>query len=142
MNYRSKLFVGVIALVVITNVAVAGTSYYRGRKLLQIEIHRKVRSIAEATAALIPVSLVQAIHTRADENRPEYARLRQILERVRNVNRRGDAWVTDVFTLIPAPQDAHIVEYGVDSEKRFQYVHHAGDIYERHGEPLTIGIGG
>ncbi|MGH7987053.1 MAG: adenylate/guanylate cyclase domain-containing protein [Candidatus Binataceae bacterium] len=142
MNYRSKLFVGVIALVVITNVAVAGTSYYRGRKLLQIEIHRKVRSIAEATAALIPVSLVQAIHTRADENRPEYARLRQILERVRNVNRRGDAWVTDVFTLIPAPQDAHIVEYGVDSEKRFRYVHHAGDIYERHGEPLTIGIGG
>ncbi|MGH8010989.1 MAG: adenylate/guanylate cyclase domain-containing protein [Candidatus Binataceae bacterium] len=142
MKYRSKLFAAVIALVVVTNVALAGVGYYRGRELLQIEVHRKVRSIAEATAALIPVSLVQAIHSRADENRPEYAHLRQMLDRVRNANRRGDAWVTDVFTLIPAPQDAHVVEYGVDSEKRFQYEHHAGDIYDRNGQPLTIGIDG
>jgi adenylate cyclase len=142
MTYRSKLFASVIALVVITNVALGVVGYYRAKHLLEIEIHRKLRSIADSTATLIPASLVEAVRTRADETSPAYARLRAMLERVRDANRRGDAWVTDVFTLIPAAQDPHIVEYGVDAERRFQYVHHAGDIYERGGAPVTIGIDG
>jgi methyl-accepting chemotaxis protein len=50
--------------------------------------------------------------------------------------------VEGIFTLEPARENNKIVEYGVDSEERFEFVHHAGDVYTRNGAPVSIGVEG
>jgi adenylate cyclase len=72
----------------------------------------------------------------------EYKKLRTQLQKIREFNRRKDVWIADLFTLIPAAQNARYVEYGVDAEDRFPYEHHVGDVYLREGQPVTIGIEG
>src|SRR5216683_4911715 len=86
--------------------------------------------------------LVAKVRARSDESRPEYGLLRAQLQKIRNANRRKDAWVERIFTLVPAPENNSVVEYGVDSEEQFELVHHAGDIYMRNGAPVSIGIEG
>ena len=142
MTYRIKLFILVIALVVISNSLLAWANYRQCDTLLQAEIHRKARSIAATTAALLDPATAAAIRQRSDESRPEYARLQTQLRRVRDLNRRKDVWVEHIFILIPTPENQGIVEYGADAEERFEYTRHPADIYTRNGQPVTIGLGG
>jgi adenylate cyclase len=142
MSYRTKLTVALLLLVVVTNGLLGFASYRRSNALLEIEIHRKFRSIAESAAVLLNPADVQVLRAPAAESRPEYGRLREQLQRVRNANRREDAWVDSIFILVPAPENPKVVEYGLDSEERFEYTHRAGDVYRRSGQPVTIGIEG
>ena len=142
MKYRTKLFVLVVALVVVTNGLLAFASHRQCDILLHDEVHRKLRSIAATAAVLLEPDLVAKVRARSDESRPEYGLLRAQLQKIRNANRRKDAWVERIFTLVPAPENNSVVEYGVDSEEQFELVHHAGDIYMRNGAPVSIGIEG
>ena len=142
MKYRTKLFFLVVALVVITNALLAFASHRQCNVLLHQEVHRKLRSIAATAAVLLEADHVAAIRTRNDETLPEYGRLRAQLQKIRNANQRKDAWVEQIFTLVPARENNKIVEYGVDSEERFEFVHHAGDVYTRNGAPVSIGVEG
>jgi hypothetical protein len=142
MKYRTRLFVLVVALVVSSNGLLAFASHRQCDALLHQEVHRKLRSIAATAAVLVEPELVAAIRVRPDEARPEYGPLRAQLQKIRNANRRQDAWVERIFTLVPARENSNMVEYGVDSEERFELVHHAGDIYTRDGAPVSIGIDG
>jgi hypothetical protein len=60
------------------------------------------------------------------------------LRAVRDANRREDVWVERIFTLIPAAENPNIVEYGVDADERFEYLHHPGEIYTRNSAPVSI----
>jgi len=142
MTHRTKLFVALLSLVVVTNGLLAAINYMQCESTLQAEIHRKARSIVSTAAALIDPELVQAVHARADENGPSYQLLQRQLRAIRDMNRRKDVWIGNIFTLIAAPQDARVVEYGADAEDRFEYQHDAGEIYRRDGQPVTIGLDG
>ncbi|MGH7931901.1 MAG: adenylate/guanylate cyclase domain-containing protein [Candidatus Binataceae bacterium] len=142
MSHRTKLFVVLISLVVITNGLLATVNYFQCDSLLRQEFHRKARSIASTASALIDPEAIKMIRHRGDEQRPEYALVNSQLRRIRDFNRREDVWIADIFTLIRAPQDPKVVEYGDDADQRFDYRHHLGDIYLRHGEPVTIGLEG
>ena len=142
MTHRTKLLVALVSLVVVANGLLASANYFRTRSLLETEMHRKARSIASTAAALIDPELVKAIHPGLSDGDPQYAKLARQLRRVRDLNRREDVWVEDIFTLMPAPEDTHVVEYGVDAEDRLEYRHGAGEIYRRDGAPVTIGIEG
>jgi hypothetical protein len=65
MTYRIKLFILVIALVVISNSLLAWANYRQCDTLLQAEIHRKARSIAATTAALLDPATAGAIRQRS-----------------------------------------------------------------------------
>jgi adenylate cyclase len=142
MTYRTKLMTLMVGLVVLTNGLLTIVEYRRCEDLLEKEFHRKARSIVSTAAALLDPELVGAIRNTGDQRKPEYARLKTQLQKIRDSNRRKDVWIADIFTLIPAPQNPNYVEYGVDAEDRFAYEHHIGDIYMRGGQPLTIGIEG
>jgi adenylate cyclase len=142
MTYRRKLLILLLGLIVITNGVVALANFRRCNRMLETEVHRKARAVASTTAALIDPVMIEATRARADESRPSYRQLVTTLRTVRDANRRKDAWVDRIFTLVAAPQDPQVVEYGGDSEERFAYAHHPGDIYERHGEPARIGLDG
>lgn len=142
MTYRRKLFTLLIGLVVISNGLLAGADYLECKSALEMEIHRKSRSIAATAAALLDPELVRTVRRRSDETTPAYAKLQSELRKVRDLNRRKDTWLQSIFILMPASQDPRVVEYAVDAEEKFEYVHHPGDIYMRDGQPVRIGLEG
>ena len=142
MSYRTKLMVLIVGLVVLTNGLLAAVEYRRAQELLKREFHRKARAIASTAAALLDPELIADARTASDQQKPEYRRLKLQLQKIRDLNRREDVWITDIYTLLPAPQNPKYVVYGVDAEDRFPYEHHIGDVYMRSGQPLAIGIEG
>jgi adenylate cyclase len=142
MTYRAKLFTLLISLFVISNGLLASADYFECKSTLEMEIHRKARSMAATAAALLDPEAVKSIKRREDENTPAYARLQSELRRVRDNNRRNDTWLQRIFILKPAQQDPRVVEYAVDAEERFDYAHHPGDIYLRNDQPVDIGLEG
>jgi adenylate cyclase len=142
MTYRTKLMTLLVGLVVLTNGLLAVVNFHRCHTLIEQEVHRKARSIVSTAASLINPSLVGVIRQAGDEKKPEYSELRTELQKIQEFNRRKDVWISDLFTLIPAPENSRYVEYGVDAEDRFPYEHHVGDVYMRAGQPVTIGIEG
>jgi adenylate cyclase len=142
MSYRTKLLLMLITLVIASNGLLAAVNYRQCDSILKQEIHRKARSIASTTAALLDPEIVKKVHRRDDEQSSEYAELQMQLRHIRDLNRRRDVWIEDIFTLIPAPENSKYIEYGVDAEDRFAYQHHVGDVYQHGGAPLTIGIEG
>jgi hypothetical protein len=142
MTYRTKLFAMLLALVAATGGLLTWANYVKSTGLLQEEVHRKARSIASTAATLLDPDVIKAIRGRSDETRAEYAQLRAQLRAVRDANRREDVWVERIFTLVPAAENPNVVEYGVDAEERFEYLHHPGDIYTRDGAPVSIGLDG
>jgi adenylate cyclase len=142
MTYRLKLFVLLGTLVVISNGVVALASYQHCNRLLHAEVHRKARAIASTIAATMDAAALATIDSRGAESRPEYAKLRAELRAVRDANRREDVWVDRIFTLVGAREDKRVVEYGVDSEDRFEYAKLPGEVYLRDGHPVEIGIDG
>ncbi|MBV8454313.1 MAG: hypothetical protein JOZ29_18875, partial [Deltaproteobacteria bacterium] len=137
MTYRTKLFTLLIGLVVISNGLLAGANYHECKSALESEIHRKSRSIAATAAALLDPELVRTIRRRDDETTPAYAKLQGELRKVRDLNRRKDTWLQNIFILMPASQDPRVVEYAVDAEENFEYSHHPGDVYRRDGQPVS-----
>ena len=104
MTYRAKLLTLLTCLVVISNGLLASANYVESKSMLEMEIHRKTRSIAATAAALLDPEIVKTIRHRADENTPAYARLQGELRKVRDINQRNDTWVQRIFILIPAEQ--------------------------------------
>jgi adenylate cyclase len=142
MTYRTKLFTLLIGLVVISNGLLAGANYLECKSTLEMEMHRKSRSIVATAAALLDPELVRTIRHRVDENTPAYAKLQGELRKVRDLNRRKDTWLQKIFILMPASQDPRVVEYAVDAEDNFEYSHHPGGVYRRDGQPVSIGLEG
>jgi adenylate cyclase len=142
MTHRTKLLILLIGLVAISNGLLAAVNHMMANALLQREIHRKARSIATTASVLLDPEIVKMVRQRGDEDRPEYARVQAQLRQIRDSNRRDDVWIRDIFTLMAAPQNPRIVIYGVDSEERFEYTHHVGDIYKSDGKPVAIGLNG
>jgi adenylate cyclase len=142
MTYRTKLLTLLTCLVVVSNGLLAGAHYVQCKSALETEIHRKSRSIAATAAALLDPEVIKHIRNRDDENTPAYATLQSELRKVRAANRRNDTWLQRIFMLMPAQQDPRVLEYVVDAEERFEYVHHPGDIYLRNGQPVGIGLEG
>ncbi|HKV54387.1 MAG TPA: adenylate/guanylate cyclase domain-containing protein [Candidatus Binataceae bacterium] len=142
MSFRVKLLLLLIGLVMATGALLSAAYYRRCHAMIETEIHRKARSIASTTAALLDPEVVRAASRREDEHQPEYLKLEGQLRRIRDFNRRKDVWIQDIFTLTAAPQNPAYVAYGADAEDRFAYQHHPGDIYHRDGAPVTIGLSG
>ena len=142
MTYRTKLFVVLVSLVIISSGAIAASNFRRCQRMLHAEIHRKARAIASTAATLLDPALVAAIDSRGAETRPEYAQLLASLRAVRNANRREDVWIDRIYILIGAPQNPRVVEYGLDTEEQFEFAKHPGDVYFRDGRPVEIGIDG
>ncbi|SRR5579875_1006484 len=142
VTYRTKVMTVLVGFVVMINGLLGLAEYRRCKGLLEKEFHRKARSIASTAAALLDPELVRASSDRLGGETPAYRELRRQLQRIRDFNRRKDVWIADIFTLIRAPQDSHYVEYGVDAEESFPYIHRLGDLYVQRGQPVAIGIEG
>lgn len=133
MQYRSKLMLYLVLVAVVTNSLSVAIIYTLARRDLFQQLGSEALSIASTIAAAVDGDLHKAIHTRADEASPEYLKLRDLLRRLRDANRRSDTYVKFVNTFTLAPFDPNVIVYGVDAEESSADMSHVGDVYRYAG---------
>jgi adenylate cyclase len=118
MKYRSKLALLLAVLALTTSGILASVSYWLTRDILVGEIQSKVLSIAATAAAVIDGDLHSQIQSRQDEQNQPYQSIEAQLRRLRDVNRRGDAYIRYIYTVDRPGLDSSPLLYVVDAEEQ------------------------
>lgn len=140
ITYRTELLLVLLSLVLVSTGLFATASYRICNYLVRREVHRKAHSIASTTAVFLDPAAVATVARRGDEHKEQYAKIKKILIEVRQANRRRDAHVDHIFTLLRAPQDPQLAVYGVDTGEEFGTAHLPGEVYKIDGLPALGGI--
>ncbi|KTD23215.1 adenylate/guanylate cyclase domain-containing protein [Legionella londiniensis] len=144
MKFRTKLMVSLLFAVLISNGAFLLLAYLYGKKSLYQEVGSTALSIAATTAALIDVEQYQKINVHTSEYSPLYQELEAKLRKVRDANRRDDAYVNFIYTLFPDAKNPEILRFGVDAEEEGAEKTKLGTIVKfktASGKPLPIDYG-
>lgn len=109
MRYRTKLYLILIGVALLSALLGIGLSYYETNKFTFAQFRSKAISIAATTAAFIDGDLLKEINTPADRNTLAYKEVRDELRKARNFNQRPDVFVIFVYTLKPSADGRNMV---------------------------------
>jgi adenylate cyclase len=137
MKFRSKLMITGLLLGLLTTGASLWLMYRLSRQSLYDGYRAKMLSITASVATMLDGDEFKTIHTRADENTPQYKQIERLLRNTRNANRRKDTHMERVFTVRRAEQDPNLLLFVVDPEEMLENAGHAGEVY-RGGIGLNI----
>jgi adenylate cyclase len=76
----------------------------------------KLLTVASAGAAMVDAVEHARLVSRGDESKPEYSKIQNDLRRLRNLNRRDDTWIANLYTVYYAAAEPGILRYGIDTE--------------------------
>src|SRR5262245_38643984 len=122
MQYRTKLLVLVTCVVFVSNAVLLGLLYLKARNFMLHELHSKATSIAASTAEMINGDALATLKTRRDENSVAYQTLQRTLRNVRDSNRRNDAYVEHIYTVMRSLDNNDVLRIGIDAanEEKFR----------------------
>ncbi len=129
MRYRTKLYLALLSISFISILLALGVVYKETKEQFINEYSSKVLSIAATTAALLDGDAVAKIRKKEDVNLPEYAMLREQLQKARDANRRSDVYVKWLYTFWQSEKDPEQFLYGVDTEEGGKDYSYPGDVY-------------
>ncbi|KGP62203.1 adenylate cyclase [Legionella norrlandica] len=118
MKYRTKLFLGLSLIVIISNGIFLFLSYQYGKETVYKEVGSSALSIAATTAVLINAEDAQKFNLSISEDTPLYREFEKKLRQVRDANRRSDVYVNFIYSLFPDSQNPQILRFAVDAEER------------------------
>jgi adenylate cyclase len=127
MKYRAKLYLAFSGLALFSTLFALGIVYIDMRSHLFEELQSKVISIAATTAAAINPDLLAQVRSTADAQSPAYLEIQDLLQRIRNANRRDDVHIQYLYTVLPEPDAQGRYQFGVDSEEDPDIISHVGD---------------
>lgn len=117
MKFRTKLFLGLLLIVIITNGIFLLLSYRYGKETVYNEVGSSALSIAATAAVLMNPDDVQKFNMLTSEDSPLYKDLEKKLREVRDANRRKDVYVNFIYSLFPDPNDPKVLRFAVDAEE-------------------------
>lgn len=117
MKYRARLLVAFLITVVLINGVTLGIMYYVASRSLFEEIGNNALSVAATTAAFVDGDAHRKIQNPEDEKKEEYARIKGVLKKARDANRRHDTKVEYLYTMMPMVGEPTARAYGVDAEE-------------------------
>lgn len=118
MKYRTKLYVALITIAVISTLLCLGISYFQVKKIILNELRNNVITIAADTAISVNKDDLHIIQMEHSSNSPAYEQLQQQLREIRDINRRDDIYVKFVYILSPIANQTNKYEYLVDAEEK------------------------
>lgn len=129
MKYKTKLFIVLISLVIVTNGLLLTIFYLDANKHLRQQLNSRSLSVAESVAAIINGDELSKIRTRADEASPIYKRYQDLMIKIRDHNRRHDMYIKYIYTLMLNPNNPNEILFGIDARKEDFRKSHVGDVY-------------
>ncbi|HAT7984841.1 TPA: HAMP domain-containing protein [Legionella pneumophila] len=117
MKFRTKLFLGLLLIVITTNGIFLFLSYQYGKETVYKEVGSSALSIAAATAVLMNPEDIQKFNLDTSANSPLYKDLEKKLLEVRNANRRKDVYVNFIYSLFPDSNNPKVLRFAVDPEE-------------------------
>ena len=130
MRYRTKLYLALIAIALMSSILSISISYFEMKGQFLEEYSSKVLSIAATTAAFLDGDQLEEIVSKKDESMPAYAKLQAELRKARDVNRRSDVYVKWLYTYYPSKENREVFFYGIDPEESSRDHAYPGDVYE------------
>lgn len=127
MRYRTKLYLALIFIAVVSSSAGLGIMYVEARRFVWEELRSKAITVAATTAAFLDGDSIKLILSRSDENSPAYIKIRDQLRKARDVNRRDLINIHYLYTLRPDPEDKKTMLFVVDAEEDPKEFSHVGD---------------
>jgi adenylate cyclase len=128
MKYRSKLYLALAGIALISSLLGFTLLFYEFRHHAFTDMQTKVLTVAATTAALIDPEPLKQINKRSDEESTGYSAVKQELIKARDANRREDILLKFLYILKPDPADPNQLIYVVDAEENPPQISHAGQI--------------
>ncbi len=128
MRYRTKLYLSLIAIAMLSSSLGLWIMFTEVSQFVWTELRSKAITVASTTASLLNPELLKQIHNRSDENSEAYLAIRNELRKARDANRREHITVKYLYTLRPDPDNPNILLFLVDAEENPMNLSHAGDI--------------
>jgi adenylate cyclase len=119
MKYRAKILATFLITIIFINSVTLLVMYYIASHYLFEEIGNNALSIAATTAAFVNSDEHKSIQNPGDEETIAYRRIKEILKKARDVNRRDDTHVDNLYTMKPMTGSTALA-YGVDSEENLE----------------------
>jgi adenylate cyclase len=115
MKYRTKLYIALVGISLISTLFALVIFYNQAKSQLLRELRSKATSIAAATAALVDGESLSKIQGPADEASDAFKTLNHQLLKVRADNRRLDLYVTYVYIMRPDSKDPNQLAFIIDA---------------------------
>ena len=109
MRYRTKLYLILIVIALVSATFGIGVSFFQSRQFAFSQFRSKATSIAATAAAFIDGDELKEINSPNDRNTPVYKKIREELRKARNFNQRPDVFVIFVYTLKPSPDGKELL---------------------------------
>jgi adenylate cyclase len=129
MKFRSKLFLAIMLVVVVTTGISVGFMGWHFERVLRDQIGSQILTMTATTAAFLDGDLHKQVKGPGDETSAAYLTLRDQMRKARDVNRRDDFHVKYAYTLTVSPQDPTAIRFGVDAEEDTSVVTAVGEPY-------------
>ncbi len=117
MKYRTKLYLSLVSIALISVLIGLSISYFKVKEILFTELQSEVISIASSTASAVDSVKLAEVISESTENSLAYTDLQNKLRLIRNVNRRPDTYVKYVYILAPAYKNSESFNFIVDAEE-------------------------
>lgn len=130
MKFRTRLLLGIMLVVLVSNLLLFSLLYLKTHSALFKEIQTSAISIVASSSVLLDGNLLAGIKVREDESSEAYRKVVEQLRSIRNANRRSDTRVAYLYTMMKSPQNPAVIVFGVDSEEKLEDKSHIGDVYK------------
>lgn len=127
MRYRTKLYLALIFIAIVSSCVGIGIMYAETRRFVWQELQSKAITVAATAATFLDSEALKQIQSRADETSPAYIQIRNSLRKARDANRRDLINVHYLYTLRPDPDNPKTILFGVDAEEDPKEFSHVGD---------------
>lgn len=127
MRYRTKLYLALIFIAVVSSSVGLTIMYIEARRFVWEELRSKAVTVAATTASFLNPEAIKLIQSRADENSPAYIEVRNQLRKARDANRRDLINIHYLYMLRPDPEDKKTMLFVVDAEEDPKEFSHVGD---------------
>lgn len=117
MKYKTKLFVILTGLTLITNGCLFATFYHEAGKHLRKQLDAKALALATAIAPSINGDELEQLQKTNNMNSPVYKKYETLFRKIRDDNRTDNTYIKYIFTVYKNPKNPQQFLFGIDGEE-------------------------
>ncbi|MCI0382311.1 MAG: adenylate/guanylate cyclase domain-containing protein [Chlamydiae bacterium] len=117
MKYRTKLYLALISIAVLSTVLALVILSIESEKMVFDLLRSQTQSIVATAANSLDPDLIEKLKNPEMQDSPLYFQVRDYLIKLRNSNRRNDVYVNTFYTVFTDPKNSNELLYSIDTDR-------------------------